>query len=102
MNFEEFLKCMGECCYAPGLSLPELNELLERTGMTSRVIEVDIKDGKYYAKNIYNIQDIDTPTAIRCFKSHLEHFGGLCAADVFPIFKALLNGKTAKVIQCQR
>lgn len=97
MDFAEFMKCMGECCYAPGLSLPELNELLKRTGMTTRVIEVDIKNGKYYAKNVYNIQDIDTPTAIRCLKSHLKHFGELPASEVFPIFDSLLEGKTAWV-----
>ena len=69
--------------------------------MNTRLVEVDVKNGEYYAKNVYFIRHIDKATAIRCLKSHLKHFGGLCAADVFPVFKALLNGKTAKVIKCQ-
>ena len=102
MNFEEFLKCMGECGYCPGLSFPQVVDLLERTGMNTRLVEVDVKNGEYYAKNVYFIRHIDKATAIRCLKSHLKHFGGLCAAEVFPVFEALLNGKTAKVIKCQR
>lgn len=101
MNFEEFLKCMGECGYCPGLSFPQVVDLLERTGMNTRLVEVDVKKGEYYAKNVYFIRHIDKATAIRCLKSHLEHFRGLSASQVFPVFEALLNGKTAKVLQCQ-
>lgn len=93
---------MGECGYCHGLSVPQVVDLLERTGMNTRLVEVDVKNGEYYAKNVYFIRHIDKATAIRCLKSNLKHFGGLCAVDVFPVFEALLNGKTAKVIQCQR
>ena len=32
---------------------------MERTGMNTRLVEVDVKNGEYYAKNVYFIRHID-------------------------------------------
>ena len=101
MNFEGFLECMKECGMCLGLSFPQVVSLLERTKMNTLIFEVDVKDGEYYAKGIYRVSDTDKATIIRCLKSLMKHLGGLCANDVFPIFDALLAGKTAKVVQCR-
>lgn len=101
MNFEGFLECMNECGMCQGFSFPRLVDFLERTKMNTRIFEVDVKDGEYYAKNIYLVCDEGKDTIIRCLKSQMKHLGGLCAHDVFPIFDALLAGKTAKVVKCQ-
>lgn len=84
-----------------GLSFPQVVSFLERTKMNIRIFEVGVKGDEYYAKNIYFVSETDKDTIIRCLKSQMKHPGGLCANDVFPVFEALLNGKTAEVIQCQ-